>query len=208
MKTARKVLLLVLCAALLVSASVMGTIAYLTSTTDVVNNTFTVGNVAITLDEADVNVYGEPLKSGEVVEDVKTADRVIKNEYKLVANHTYTKDPTVHVAEGSEDCWLFVQVVNGLGAAETNTANSTIAAQMTANGWSLVSGTTNVYAYKETVSAKEDVVVFGTFTTSTDVANTTTVQPITIQAYAIQADGFETAAAAWTAAPATWGAAA
>ena len=42
MKTKRKALLLSLCAVLLVAVSVMGTIAYLTST-DNVANTFTVG---------------------------------------------------------------------------------------------------------------------------------------------------------------------
>ena len=51
MKTKSKALLLTLCAVLLVAASVMGTMAYLTST-DKVENTFTVGNVKITLDEA------------------------------------------------------------------------------------------------------------------------------------------------------------
>lgn len=192
MKTARKVLMLILCAALLVSATVMGTLAYLTSTTAVVNNTFTVGKVTITLDEAEVTEYGV---------EVEDADRVTENQYKLVANHEYKKDPTVHVAEGSENCWLFVQVVNGLGQAETTTEGKTIADQMTAKGWTLVSGTTNVYSYKETVSANDDVVVFNTFTTSTNVDGNTTVQPITIQAYAVQADGFGTAAAAWADAP-------
>ena len=43
MKNAKKVLLLVLCAVLLVGASVAGTVAYLTAT-DSVENTFTVGN--------------------------------------------------------------------------------------------------------------------------------------------------------------------
>ena len=54
MKTARKVLIIALCAVLLVSISVMGTMAYLTSQ-DSVKNTFTVGNVKITLDELDVD---------------------------------------------------------------------------------------------------------------------------------------------------------
>lgn len=57
MKTKSKALLLTLCAVLLVAASVMGTMAYLTST-DKVENTFTVGNVKITLDEAKVNTDG------------------------------------------------------------------------------------------------------------------------------------------------------
>lgn len=62
MKTKSKALLLTLCAVLLVAASVMGTMAYLTST-DKVENTFTVGNVKITLDEAKVNTDGTPVNS-------------------------------------------------------------------------------------------------------------------------------------------------
>ena len=55
----RRILLLLACAVLLVSLSVGATLAYLTSTTETVTNTFTVGNVAITLDELDVDEYGE-----------------------------------------------------------------------------------------------------------------------------------------------------
>ena len=57
MKTRGKVLLATLSAAMLVTASVMGTLAYLQDT-DSVQNTFTVGKVGITLDEADVKTYG------------------------------------------------------------------------------------------------------------------------------------------------------
>lgn len=100
MKTKRKALLLSLCAVLLVVASVMGTMAYLTST-DTVNNTFTVGKVQITLDEAKVTTDGTP---------VEGADRVKANEYKLMPGHTYIKDPTVTVKEGSEDSYVRLKV--------------------------------------------------------------------------------------------------
>ena len=49
MKSKKKVFVTVLCAVLLVAASVLGTMAYLTSNDEVVN-TFTVGNVQIKLD--------------------------------------------------------------------------------------------------------------------------------------------------------------
>lgn len=100
MKTRSKALLLTLCAVLLVAASVMGTMAYLTST-DKVENTFTVGNVKITLDEAKVNTDGTP---------VEGADRVKANEYKLMPGHTYTKDPTVTVIKGSESSYIRLKV--------------------------------------------------------------------------------------------------
>ena len=100
MKTRSKALLLTLCAVLLVAASVMGTMAYLTST-DEVNNTFTVGNVKITLDEAKVNTDGTP---------VTPAERVKANEYKLLPGHTYTKDPTVTVKAVSESSYIRLKV--------------------------------------------------------------------------------------------------
>ena len=92
MKKTRKILLMAACAVLLVCISVGATVAYLTST-DSVTNTFTVGKVAITLDEAQVTEYGVA---------VEGADRVKTNTYKLIPGHEYKKDPTVHFAAGSE----------------------------------------------------------------------------------------------------------
>ena len=200
----RKVLLAVCCAALLVCVTIGATVAYLTSK-DTVTNTFTVGNVQITLDEAKANADGTL---------VENADRVKANTYKLLPGHTYTKDPTVHVAAGSEDCWLFVKVVNGIDDIEDE--NNTIANQMTANGWTPVPDTTNIYAYREIVSAEANVKVFDSFKIKGDVvyAPETTGdlasgkqylldyvgKNITVTAYAIQADGFDTAADAWNAA--------
>ncbi|MGN1334480.1 MAG: SipW-dependent-type signal peptide-containing protein [Anaerovoracaceae bacterium] len=190
MKTGKKVFTLALCAVLLVVASVGLTVAYLTSTDDV-TNTFTVGSVAITLDEAKVDVYG--------VADTATA-RVKENTYKLIPGHTYTKDPTIHVGATSEDCWLFVKVENDILNIEA-AGDTTIASQLATNGWSSVSGATNVYAYRTTVSAQTDVHVFRSFKLSGDADvsgyGTATVK---VTAYAVQADGFSTAAAAWTAA--------
>lgn len=80
MKTKSKALLLTLCAVLLVAASVLGTMAYLTST-DTVTNTFTVGKVEIKLDETDVT---NP-----------TGSRVQANSYKLMpALHTPRTRPS------------------------------------------------------------------------------------------------------------------
>lgn len=95
MKTKSKALLLTLCAVLLVAASVLGTMAYLTST-DTVTNTFTVGKVEIKLDETDVT---NP-----------TGSRVQANSYKLMPGTTYTKDPTVTVKAGSEESYVRMKV--------------------------------------------------------------------------------------------------
>lgn len=100
MKTKSKALLLTLCAVLLVAASVLGTMAYLTSEDKVVN-TFTVGKVKITLDEAKVDVNGVA---------VTPAARVEENSYKLMPGHTYTKDPTVTVLKDSEESYVRLKV--------------------------------------------------------------------------------------------------
>lgn len=100
MKTKSKALLLTLCAVLLIAASVLGTMAYLTSSAEV-KNTFTVGKVEIKLDEAKVNADGIPEEG---------AARVQANSYKLMPGTTYTKDPTVTVLKGSEESYVRMKV--------------------------------------------------------------------------------------------------
>ncbi|MDD6095834.1 MAG: SipW-dependent-type signal peptide-containing protein [Clostridia bacterium] len=184
MKTKAKVLVTALCAVLLVAVSVFGTIAYLTGK-DTVTNTFTVGSVNITLDEAEVNPDGT----------VKSNSRVKANTYHLLPGHSYVKDPTVHVGANSEDCWIFVKLDNGL---KSIVADTSIEAQMTGNGWTLIDSTNNVYAYRETVSAGDNITVFESFTLKGDAEVSGYANAkIEVIAYAVQADGFSTAEAAW-----------
>lgn len=74
------------------------TLAYLSDTTEVVTNTFTVGNVAITLDETDI--------------DGNVGDRTDEgNEYtNIQPGDVLTKDPVVHLTEGSEEAYVFIKV--------------------------------------------------------------------------------------------------
>lgn len=97
-----KAILMALCAVLLVAASVMGTLAYLTST-DTVTNTFTVGNVQIKLDEAKVDGNGKALADGT---RWHPTDNDPKQEYHLLPGHTYDKDPTVTVLKGSDKSYV------------------------------------------------------------------------------------------------------
>lgn len=183
-----KALTMALCAVLLVVTTVFATMAFLTSQ-DSVTNTFTYGKVEITLDEADVKTDGTYEKDATV--------RVDANKYKLIPGHTYIKDPTVHVGSSSEDCWLFVKVENGLAGAEAE-GDTTIAAQMADNNWTLVDEGSDIYAYKSKVSADDNVVVFNSFKIAGDaVVADYEAKQIVVTAYAIQADGFETAAEAW-----------
>lgn len=184
----KKTLTIILAFVLVIAMSVAGTVAYLTSQ-DSVTNTFTVGEVKITLDEAKVDTNGAA---------VTPAERVKANSYKLIPGHTYIKDPIIHVDASSEECWLFVKVENGISAIEAST--NPIAAQLADNGWSAVTNADGVYAYKESVAGPTDVPVFGSFQIAgnADVANYADAK-VVVTAYAVQADGFDTAAAAWTA---------
>ncbi|NLC39815.1 MAG: hypothetical protein GX763_02735, partial [Clostridiaceae bacterium] len=70
-----------------------------------------VGKVNIELDEVLVDSAGQPGKLNansefELVVDVKDADRVQANEYKLLPNHEYVKDPTVTVLQDSEESYV------------------------------------------------------------------------------------------------------
>lgn len=198
MKTKNKALLLALCAVSLVTASVLGTMAYLTDN-KMVTNTFTVGSVAITMDETDVNTDGTPVEGENV-------DRVTANEYKLLPGHTYVKDPQIHVAPTSEDCYLFVKVENGIAAIESKDADKSVDAQMVAKGWTKVEGQTNVYVKMngnalQIVKGGETVNVFETLTIDGATVDKTKLEQyknatITVTAYAVQKDGFEGKSAA------------
>lgn len=187
MKSKKKVFVTVLCAAALVVASVLGTMAYLTLQ-DAVENTFTVGKVAITLDEAKVTDAGDP---------VVGADRVKTNTYKLIPGHEYTKDPIVHVDADSENSWIFIKVENQLGDIE---AEKLIATQITDNGWTELTDGSGIY-YKEYVpgTTATDLNVFEKFKLTDDAdVSTYAGKTIKVFAYAIQKDGFTTPEAAWT----------
>lgn len=206
-----KALLVVACALLLVAASVFGTMAYLTST-DEVKNTFTVGKVNIKLDEAKAN------PDGSLVEG---AARVKANSYKLLPGHTYNKDPMVTVLSGSESSYVKMTVTfskaNELdaifapdGANLTSIFNGYDAANWTAKGNTKdVTANTRTYEfwYKEAVGAPNaDFALDALFDSITVPGEITAEQldtikgmTITVNAYAIQADGFTDADAAWKA---------
>ena len=77
----KKTIAIIALVVLVAVASVLGTMAYLTSTAKV-ENTFTMGDVKIKLDETDVN---NP-----------EGDRVTKNDYEVYPGAVVTKDPIVH----------------------------------------------------------------------------------------------------------------
>ena len=206
----KKILVACLCAALAVLTIAGTTLAYLTSK-DTVTNTFTVGNVSIKLDEAKVDEMGKI--------DTTTNERVKANSYKLIPGHTYAKDPMVTVLKGSEKSYIKMTVTFSM-AKELDAIFAPTGADMTSifNGydstnWIYKDNTKDTVAntrtyefwYKEAVAAPTaDVELDALFDSITVPGTITNAQlatikdmTITVNAYAIQADGFTNAADAW-----------
>lgn len=78
--------IMLLALVLVIGIAAGGTIAWLVSKTDTVTNTFTYGDINITLEET------------------------TGNNYKIIPGVGISKDPKVTVKGGSEDCYLFVKV--------------------------------------------------------------------------------------------------
>ena len=216
MKKTRKILLMAACAVLLVCISVGATVAYLTDMEQVVN-TFTVGKVAITLDEKDVTLMGEP--------DTQNTARVNVNDYKLMPGRSYIKDPTVHFLPGSDESWLFVKVempsgftnIEGDYITDKGENVGTIGEQIEGNGWETLGNAYPGIYYKHQDANNGydniDIPVFYGFKIGDAVESTAlnVIKPATtgtdetdnnelkVTAYAVQADGFATAKAAWDA---------
>lgn len=81
----KKVTITIICAVLSCVCLIGTTFAWLTAKTDPITNTFTVGDINITLTETEAT-------------------------YKMLPGNDITKDPKVTVTKGSEDCWLFVKI--------------------------------------------------------------------------------------------------
>ena len=120
----KKMIAAILACAMAVGATIGGTIAWLTDTTDEVVNTFTVGNIEIELTESDATKEGD----------------INKKNYDFVPGDTLLKDPTVTVKSESEDCWLFVKVTVANNSCEDTTVKPKVTADpvltwATAEGW-------------------------------------------------------------------------
>lgn len=218
MKKRTKALLLVLCALMLVTTSVMGTVAYLTSTADVAN-TFTVGDIAIKLDETTVDADGKAVEPAARTEEGN-------KDVKLIPGRTITKDPTVWVRKGSEPAYIRMKVTISNFTALKSIFDESFLPQDYVEGWdkttwvptndvaidSTKDTATYEFRYKEIYTAPIDNIVdfaqlpalFQTFTLPGEGIGNTELATlegltITVVAEAIQAETFANADAAWAA---------
>lgn len=219
--TKKRFVAILLCVTLVALAAIGATFAYLTDT-KTVDNTFTMGNVKITLDESKVD------QNGKAVE----GDRVTSNTYNVYPGAVVTKDPIVHNT-GKNGAYVraVVTIENGMnwlgfyndnaGTAPQEAAFNAMINNTLGDGWELVDiaygmsdpnhPTSDFIAtlkYTKVLEAGKDTtamfsqIAFPTKLTGKDV--TTRIDQngefgINVVAQAIQADGFDTWEAAFAA---------
>ena len=127
----KKHIALLLACVMLMGVAIGGTMAWLTDKSDQVTNIFTMSDITITLSET---------KGGDA------------KEFKMVPGHTIEKDPKVAVSDDSEDCWLFVKVMES-----TTPDLDAYISYAVAEGWEEVE-----------VDAQDDVKVYGRIVNKTD----------------------------------------
>ena len=160
----KKIVAFILVFALALALGIGGTMAWLTAESGKVVNTFTVGDINITLDEVKLDAQGEKVTDGDGKEV-----RVQKNDYYVVPGSEYIKDPKVTVTAGSEDCWLFIKVtekggvvtVEEDGKSVEKTFDNFVTYEIDTTKWSEMPGHAGYYYYKSdndtAVSAGESV---------------------------------------------------
>ena len=211
--TKKRFVAILLCVTLVALAAIGATFAYLTDT-KTVDNTFTMGNVKIKLDETNVN---DP-----------TGDRVTSNTYNVYPGAVVTKDPIVHnTGKNAAYIRATVNVSNWMNLVSAyypdfketypndgyKAALNLLVGQL-GEGWSVVgveAGDTFtigqfdakfILRYEGALASGDDTTaMFQTVTipAGIDNANTDSFKEVKVVAQAIQADGFDTWEAAFTA---------
>ena len=202
----KKTWLIVACTVMVLAVSVVGTIAYLTDTTEPVVNTFTMGKL---LDDPLNFVLKEHQATDNDKTGVYTLDdtkEVNANEYTVLPGVDLPKDPFVKTNETLKlDAYVFVEVVDEIGTALHFTVDS--------DKWTELSGKTGpnggkVYVMKDnggiakadqklgpiTILTKNKITVDNAAITD---AATQFGGIVTFYGYMIQAGGFTDYNAAW-----------
>lgn len=189
-----KLVLMLLAVTFVLCGIIGGTVAWLIADTDPVVNTFTYGDINITLEETDTNKDGD--------NDPNT------NQYPMVPGNSITKDPKVTVLANSENAWLFVKLEKSVNFDDFMTYEI-------ASGWTALDGITGVYyrtvdksaSNAEFIVLKDNTVnVKGEVTkemlNALDANGASNYPTLTVTAYAVQRDSnITTAADAWAKIP-------
>ncbi|MBQ6901061.1 MAG: hypothetical protein IJN72_09475 [Firmicutes bacterium] len=122
------IIVLLLVFVILLGGVMGGTMAWLLDASNQVVNTFTYGDINITLTETETSLDGDLSPN--------------TNTYEMVPGSTIIKDPLVTVIRGSEDHWLFVKMEKSGGANDN--FDEYLSYQM-ADGWNALNGVPGVY---------------------------------------------------------------
>ena len=172
-----RVLVMAVALTLIIGGIIGGSVAWLTAKTDSVVNTFTVGDINITLDESE------------------------NLDLKMVPGKTITKDPKVTVTGGSETCWLFVKV------EKSNNLNDFISYSIATGWIELENENGVYYREVAASDKNQsfDVISGNSVTVNTTVTKTmlngladATKPTLTFTAYAVQKDNIADASTAWS----------
>ena len=128
-----RVLLLVIACALMLVGAIGSTMAWLVAKTDKVVNTFTYGDIDITLTETD--------PEGD--------DNPANNTFSMIPGNDIAKDPKITVLGNSEACWLFVKI-------ETSDNLSDFITYAVADGWTVLDATNHPSVYYREVAKSEN----------------------------------------------------
>ena len=209
--TKKRFVAILLCVTLVALAAIGATFAYLTDT-KTVDNTFTMGNVAIKLDETNVN---DP-----------TGDRVTSNEYNVYPGAVVKKDPIVHntgknaayiratinVENWMNNCAAYYPEFGIAYPSAGYEQSLLLLVDALGNGWSIVGVETGkpfelgnfsakfILKYDGTLASGADTTaMFNQVKVPAGIKNGNDFGAITVVAQAIQADGFDTWEAAFAA---------
>lgn len=125
----KKAIVTVVALVLVLCCAMGGTLAWLVDSTTEVKNTFTYGDINISLWEHELNEDGLTLST-----DVFTGEE--QTGFKMIPGNKIEKDPTVTVEADSEASWLFVKIV------ESNNFDDFMTYAI-AEGWTLYNTTTS-----------------------------------------------------------------
>lgn len=180
----KKGIAIVLAMLLALCIGVGATLAFITVETQSIKNTFTYGDINITLTETDADVDG----------------KLNENSYKMVPGNKIAKDPTVTVKENSEACWLFIKIKKSSNFDDFMTFEI-------AGGWNSLAGEDGVY-YQAVDAVTTDKALPVLKDNQVSVKNTVlktdlnalsdaTLPTLTFTAYAVQQANVGSAAEAW-----------
>lgn len=153
----KKIAVTLLAVIVLIGCTAGATLAWLTAQSETVTNTFTVGDINITLQEY-------PFKTNSTTELDEDATPVQSiNTYKVVPGGTQPKKPFVTVRAKSENCYVYVCIENNLTIDKTVVVTYDIKTTGEDKEWEQVAtktddttgAVTTLYRYKDIIAYHE-----------------------------------------------------